>query len=69
MPGYETAVWVVVRLGEVVAESGLSAKIHVAKEELADEICRNSARLGLFIGFNCSKGTVIKEPDGERAKM
>ena len=69
MPRDESAVWVIVRLGEGVAESGLGSKIHIAEQELAYEICGNRGRFGLLVGIYYGESAVIKEPNGERAEV
>ena len=70
VPGDEADVGVVVGLGEGVADGGLGGEVHVAEEELADEVCGDCG------GFFCVGGffddgldAVVEEADGEGAEV
>ena len=69
MPWNETAIGVVYRLGERVPQSRLSAKVHIPKQELPQQIRRNSRRLGFLVPINDGSSTVVEQTTGERAKV
>ena len=71
VPGHEAAVGVADRLGKGVAECGLGAEVHVAEEELAEEVGRD--RAGLFalfaVGFHRVGRAPVEESHGEGAEV
>lgn len=71
MPGHEAAVGVADGLGKGVAQCGLGAEIHVAEEELADEVGWD--RAGLFalfaVGFHRVGRAPVEEPHREGAEV
>lgn len=71
MPGYETTVRVSDGLSKGIAERGLCAEIHVAEEELAEEIGRDCAGLFTFapVRFHGVVCAPVEEADGEGAEM
>ena len=71
MPGHEAAAGVADGLGEGVAERGLSAEVHVAEEELAEEVGRDGAGLfALFaVGFHGVACAPVEEAHGEGAEV
>lgn len=70
VPGDEAGGGVVVRLGEAVAQGGLGGEVHVAEEELADEVGGDSRRFG-FVGrfFDDGLDAPVEEADREGAEM
>lgn len=69
VPGDEAAAGIIHRLAEGMAKRGLGAEIHVAEEQLSDEVCGDGRRLRFFVSVNDGAGAVVKLPAGERAEV
>lgn len=70
VPGDEAGGGVVVRLGEAVAQGGLGGEVHVAEEELADEVGGDARGFG-FVGRFLDDGldAPVEEADREGAEV
>lgn len=69
MPWNETAIGVVYRLGERVSQGRLSAKVHIPKQKLPQQIRRNRRRLAFLVPINDGSSTVVEQTTGERAEV
>ena len=69
VPGDEAAVAVVVGLGEGVPEDGLRAEIHVAEEELADEVGGDGGLFAFWVFREDVLDAPVEEADGEGAEV
>ena len=61
VPWNKPAIGVVHRLGERMPESHLSAKVHIPKQELPEEIRRNGRRLAFLVAVNDGSSTVVEQ--------
>lgn len=70
VPGDEAGGGVVVGLGEAVAQGGLGGEVHVAEEELADEVGGDSCGFG-FVGRFLDDGleAPVEEADRKGAEV
>ena len=71
MPGDEATVGVADGLREGVAEGGLCAEIHLAEEELAEEVGGDGGCFftALFVGGDGVVGAPVEEAHGEGAEV